>query len=130
MSPKFNVSKLGGGGKYPLAVALFVIGLTPAAFCDGVDKGWLLRLSISFFDKVSEPRSSSKNKLRNFCALNSFEPKYGGRRAFLKMAWDNDNYDNETLSAYFYSYLISRFFRLILSAYLKIYILGLGYVTV
>ena len=41
--PKFKVSKLGGGGKYPFAAILFVFVLTPGC-CEGVDKGWLLRL--------------------------------------------------------------------------------------
>jgi len=128
---KLRLSKLGGGGKYPLLFNGFVKLFTIFVVCwEGVDKGWLLKLSIYFFDNIYEPKSSSKNKFKNFCALNYFDPKYGGNLAFLKMAWDNDNSDIDTLSAYFYSSLISKFFKLILSAYLKISIFDLGYVII
>ncbi len=73
---RFKLSKLGGGGKYPLLTFVLLLPrLVDEISCEGVDKGLLLKLSISFFDKIYDPMSSSKNKFKNFCALNYFEPK-------------------------------------------------------
>lgn len=124
---RFKLYKLGGGGKYPLLrFVLLIPRLVDEISWEGVDNGLLFRLSIYFFDRISEPRSSSKNKFRNFWALNSFDPKYGGSLAFLKMACERESSDMETASTYFSSSLIYRFFRLIFKAYLKISILDLA----
>ncbi len=73
---RFKLYKLGGGGKYPLLTFILLLPiLADELSWEGVDKGLLLRLSIYFLDRISEPRSSSKNKFKNFWALNYLDPK-------------------------------------------------------
>ena len=116
----------GGGGRIFISELSWLLLTT---FCeDGTDKGWLLltlRVSISFF---SSYKSSSKKRLRYFCALNYFDPNVGGSRVLLNIAEDKDS-DTVILSCSASFYLISRLVILMLNAYLKRSILVFGSVT-